>query len=44
MRAYQEQGPDAVWFHALHTLVTGVALAHPVSRMWKGYWQRAQYA
>ena len=25
---------------ALHGLVTGAALAHPVSRVWKGYWQR----
>jgi hypothetical protein len=26
---------------ALHTLAAGAALGHPVSRMWKGYWQRA---
>ncbi len=26
---------------ALHTLATGAALGHPVSRVWKGYWQRA---
>ena len=26
---------------ALHGLVAGAALAHPVSRVWKGYWQRA---
>lgn len=25
---------------ALHGLVAGAALAHPVSRVWKGYWQR----
>jgi hypothetical protein len=24
----------------LHELATGAALAHPVSRMWAGYWQR----
>jgi hypothetical protein len=24
-----------------HTTATGAALAHPVSRMWAGYWQRA---
>jgi len=24
--------------------VTGAALAHPVSRQWAGYWQRAQKA
>ena len=24
----------------LHTLATGAALAHPVSRVWAGYWQR----
>ena len=29
---------------SLHTLVTGVALAHPVSRVWAGYWQRAARA
>ena len=23
-------------------LATGAALAHPVSRQWKGYWQRAE--
>ncbi len=26
---------------ALHQAATGAALAHPVSRVWKGYWQRA---
>ena len=26
---------------AQHEAVTGAALAHPVSRMWAGYWQRA---
>lgn len=26
---------------SLHTMATGAALAHPVSRMWAGYWQRA---
>jgi hypothetical protein len=26
----------------LHTLAAGAALGHPVSRMWKGYWQRAE--
>jgi transposase-like protein len=26
---------------AQHGAVTGAALAHPVSRVWKGYWQRA---
>jgi transposase-like protein len=26
---------------AQHTAVTGAALAHPVSRAWAGYWQRA---
>lgn len=26
----------------LHEAATGAALGHPVSRMWKGYWQRAQ--
>lgn len=25
-----------------HETVTGLALAHPVSRVWAGYWQRAQ--
>ncbi len=25
---------------ALHQAATGAALAHPVSRVWKGYWQR----
>jgi transposase-like protein len=25
----------------LHTVATGAALAHPVSRVWAGYWQRA---
>ncbi len=25
---------------ALHEAATGAALAHPVSRVWKGYWQR----
>ena len=25
---------------ALHQMATGAALAHPVSRQWKGYWQR----
>ncbi len=25
---------------ALHDAATGAALAHPVSRVWKGYWQR----
>ena len=29
---------------ALHALAAGAALAHPVSRMWKGYWQRAVHA
>ena len=24
----------------LHEMATGAALAHPVSRVWKGYWQR----
>lgn len=24
----------------LHTMATGAALGHPVSRTWKGYWQR----
>jgi len=27
---------------ALHQAATGAALAHPVSRQWKGYWQRAE--
>ena len=27
---------------ALHTLAAGAALAHPVSRVWKGYWQRGR--
>jgi transposase-like protein len=27
---------------AQHEAVTGAALAHPVSRTWAGYWQRAQ--
>ncbi len=27
---------------ALYALATGAALGHPVSRQWKGYWQRAQ--
>jgi hypothetical protein len=27
---------------ALHQLAAGAALGHPVSRMWKGYWQRAE--
>ena len=26
---------------ALYLLATSAALAHPVSRKWKGYWQRA---
>ena len=26
----------------LHTLATGAALAHPVSRNWAGYWQRGR--
>ncbi len=25
---------------ALHMAATGAALRHPVSRVWKGYWQR----
>ena len=25
---------------ALHAMMAGAALGHPVSRMWKGYWQR----
>ncbi len=25
---------------ALHQAATAAALAHPVSRVWKGYWQR----
>jgi hypothetical protein len=24
-----------------YLMVTGAALTHPVSRQWKGYWQRA---
>ncbi len=28
----------------LHALAAGAALGHPVSRMWKGYWQRAARA
>lgn len=24
----------------LYLMATGAALAHPVSRQWKGYWQR----
>jgi hypothetical protein len=27
---------------AQHEAVMGAALAHPVSRVWAGYWQRAQ--
>ena len=27
---------------ALHQAATGAALAHPVSRQWKGYWQRVK--
>ena len=27
---------------ALHQAATGAALAHPVSRVWKGYWQRTR--
>jgi transposase-like protein len=27
-----------------HEAVTGLALAHPVSRIWAGYWQRAKVA
>lgn len=27
---------------ALHEMAAGAALAHPVSRVWKGYWQRAR--
>ena len=27
-----------------HTMATGAALAHPVSRVWAGYWQRTQKA
>ena len=26
----------------LHEMATGAALAHPISRVWAGYWQRAQ--
>ena len=26
---------------ALHQAATAAALAHPVSRQWKGYWQRS---
>jgi len=26
---------------ALYQLVAAAALVHPVSRVWKGYWQRA---
>ena len=26
----------------LHALAAGAALGHPVSRVWKGYWQRAR--
>ena len=26
----------------LHALAIGAALGHPVSRVWKGYWQRGQ--
>ena len=26
----------------LHALAAGAAFGHPVSRMWKGYWQRAE--
>jgi len=29
---------------ALHQAATAAALAHPVSRVWKGYWQRGQSA
>jgi hypothetical protein len=25
---------------AQHEAITGLALAHPVSRVWAGYWQR----
>lgn len=25
---------------SLHTMATSAALAHPVSRVWAGYWQR----
>ena len=28
---------------ALHGLAAAAALAHPVSRVWKGYWQRATH-
>lgn len=28
----------------LHTLAAGAALGHPVSRVWKGYWQRGARA
>jgi hypothetical protein len=26
----------------LHALAAGAALGHPVSRVWKGYWQRGR--
>ena len=29
---------------ALHALAAGAALGHPVSRVWKGYWQRSARA
>lgn len=25
---------------SLHEMATGAALAHPISRVWAGYWQR----
>jgi transposase-like protein len=28
---------------SLHEMVTGAALAHPVSRVWAGYWQRSTH-
>ena len=27
---------------SLHTMATGAALGHPVSRVWAGYWQRSE--
>ena len=35
-----ERGYPAPAERALHEMATGAALAHPVSRVWAGYWQR----